>query len=105
MQKLRTEVISLSYHPLRLADVSIRAVAVHRGLALSVHPILLQHGSELVGRQVAVESVPGLRILSQPIDPPLKVLLLGQIDPMDLSGLHLPLQHLRGKKNYICMSK
>jgi hypothetical protein len=37
--------------------------------------------------------------------PPLKVLLLGQIDPIDLDGLHLPLQHLCGKMNYICMSK
>jgi hypothetical protein len=33
------------------------------------------------------------------------VLLLGQIDPMDLGGLHLLLQHLHAKENYICMSK
>jgi hypothetical protein len=33
------------------------------------------------------------------------MLLLGQIDPMDLGGLHLPLQHMRAKKNYIYMSK
>jgi hypothetical protein len=34
-----------------------------------------------------------------------KVLVLVQINLMDLGGLHLPLQHLRAKKNYICMSK
>jgi hypothetical protein len=28
-QKLRIEIMSLSYHPLRLADVSIHAVVVH----------------------------------------------------------------------------
>jgi hypothetical protein len=64
---------------------------VHRGLALSVHPIPLRHGSELVGRLVAAKLVPSLRILNQSIDPlSLKVLLLGQIDHMDLGGLHLP---------------
>jgi hypothetical protein len=36
---------------------------------------------------------------------PLKVILLGQIDPVNLGGLHLPLQHMREKENYICMSK
>jgi hypothetical protein len=35
----------------------------------------------------------------------MKVLLLGQIDLIDLGGLHLPLQHQRAKKNYIRMSK
>jgi hypothetical protein len=93
--------MSISYHPLRLADVSIRAIAVHSGLALSVQPAPLRHGSELVRHPVAIE----LLILNQPIDPPMKVLLLGQIDPVDLGGLHLSLQHLRAKKNYICMSK
>jgi hypothetical protein len=34
---LRIEIMSLSYHLLRLADVSIHAVEVHRLLA---HPIL-----------------------------------------------------------------
>jgi hypothetical protein len=70
MQKLRIEIMSLSYHPLHLADVSIRAVAMHRGIALLVQPIRLRHGSELVGRSVAVEPVLGLLILNQPIDPP-----------------------------------
>jgi hypothetical protein len=94
--------MSLSYHPLRLVDVSVLAVAVHRGLALPVQPVPLRHDSKLVGRPVAVEPVLGLLILNQPIDPPpLKVLLLGQIDPVDLGGL----QHLRAEKNYICMSK
>jgi hypothetical protein len=40
-QKLRIEIMSLSYHPLHLVDVSIRVVAVHRGLALLVLPVLL----------------------------------------------------------------
>jgi hypothetical protein len=70
-----------------------------------VHPVLLRQGSELVGCPVAAEPVPGLQILNQPIDPTPKVLLLGQIDPVDLGGLQLPLQHLRAKRNYICMSK
>jgi hypothetical protein len=38
---LRIDIMSFSYHPLRLVDVSVRAVAVHRGLALLVHPIPL----------------------------------------------------------------
>jgi hypothetical protein len=40
-QKLRTEIMSLSYHHLRLADVSVCAIAMHRGLALLVCPVLL----------------------------------------------------------------
>jgi mRNA-degrading endonuclease toxin of MazEF toxin-antitoxin module len=105
MQKLRIELMSLSYHPLHLADVSVRVIAVHRGLALLVCPVLLRHGSELDGHPVAVELVPGLQRLNQQIDLPLKVLLLCQIDPVDLARLQLPLQHLRAKKNYIWMSK
>jgi hypothetical protein len=58
--------MSISYHPLRLADVSVRAIAVHSGLALSVQPAPLRHGSELVRHPVAIE----LLILNQPIDPP-----------------------------------
>jgi hypothetical protein len=92
--------MSLSYHPLHLMDVFVRAVAVHRGPAL---PVTLWHGFEIVRRPVVTEPVPNLWILNQPIDPSLKMLLLGQIDPVDLGGLHLLLQHLRTKKNYICM--
>jgi hypothetical protein len=70
MQKLRIEIMSLSYHPLRLADVSIRTVTVHQGLALPVILVLLRHGSELVGCLVTDEPVPGLWILNQPINHP-----------------------------------
>jgi hypothetical protein len=95
--------MSLSYHHLCLADgVRQRRSGAPR-LALPVLPVPLRHGSELVKRLVAIEPIPDLLILNQPIDP-LKVLLLGQIDLVDLGGLHLPLQHLRVKKNYICMS-
>jgi hypothetical protein len=59
--------MSLSYHPLHLANMSIRAVAVHRELAL---PIPLRHDTEFIERPVAAEPVPGLLILNQPIDPP-----------------------------------
>jgi hypothetical protein len=104
-QKFRIEIMSLPYHPLHLADLSNHAIVVHRGLALSVCPVLLLHGSELIRRPILAEPVPSLQRLNQPIDPPLKVLLLGQIDPVDLGGLHLPLQHLRAKKYYIWMSK
>jgi hypothetical protein len=96
--------MSLSYHPLHLVDVLIYTIVVHRGLALPVQPVLLRHGSKLIGCLVATEPIPGLWILNQPIAP-LKVLLLGRIDPVDLGGLYLPLQHLRAKKKYICMSK
>jgi hypothetical protein len=101
MKKLRIKIMSLSYHHLCLEDVFIHAVAVHRGLSLLVLPVSLQHGSKLIGRPVATEPVLGLWMLNQPIDPPLKVLLLGQIDPMDLYGLHLLLQHLRAKKIHL----
>jgi hypothetical protein len=37
MQKLRIKIISLSYQPLGLADVSVRAIAVHR---LLTQPIM-----------------------------------------------------------------
>jgi hypothetical protein len=97
--------MSLSYHPLILVDVSVHAVAVHRGHALSVQPISLRHGSELVRRPVAIEPVTGLLILNQPIaPPPLMGLLLGQIDLVYMCWLHLLLQHLHAKKNYICIS-
>jgi hypothetical protein len=33
--------MSLSYHHLSLADVYVHVVAVHQGLALLVHPVLL----------------------------------------------------------------
>jgi hypothetical protein len=59
--------MSLFYHPLRLVDMSISVIAVHRGFALSVP---LQHGSELIGCLVAAELVSGLQILNQPIDHP-----------------------------------
>jgi hypothetical protein len=62
--------MSLSYHPLHLTDMSVYAIAVHRGLALLILLVLLQHGSELVGRLVAAKPVPSLRILNQLIDPP-----------------------------------
>jgi hypothetical protein len=67
-QKLRIEIMSLSYHLLRLVDVSIHVVAVHRVLACSVLP--LRHNSKLAGRSVAAELFPDLRVLNQPIDPP-----------------------------------
>jgi hypothetical protein len=41
MQKLRIKIMSLSYHPLRLADMSVCTVVVHRGLALPVLSIPL----------------------------------------------------------------
>jgi hypothetical protein len=61
--------MSLSYHPLCLADVSVHAIAVHRWLALQIHPVPLRHDSKLIRHPVATEPVPGLLILNQPIDP------------------------------------
>jgi hypothetical protein len=86
--------MSLSYHPLGLAYVSVCVVAVHRLLAHPILPILLQHGSKLIGCPPATEPVLGLWILNQPIDRPLKVLVSGQLDPFHLCKLHLLLQHL-----------
>jgi hypothetical protein len=83
--------MSLSYHPLCLADVFVHAVVVHRLLARPIPSVSLRHGSKLTGR-------PGLQILHQPIDVPLKVLLLGQIDFMDLGGLPLLLQYMCAKE-------
>jgi hypothetical protein len=65
-------------------DVSVHAVVVHQLLA---YPIL--------GHPLAKELVSGLWILNQPIDYPLKVLVLGQVDSFHLCGLHLLLQHMR----------
>jgi hypothetical protein len=87
--------VRVSYHPLCLADVTVHAIVVHRRLAQPVLPVPLQDGSELHGRPPPAQPVPGLRILDQPIDQPLKVLLLGQVDAMCQRGLHLLLQDLR----------
>jgi hypothetical protein len=76
MQKLRIGIMSLSYHPLCLADMSICAIVVHRELALQVQLVPLRHGSKFIGRPVAVEPAPGLLILNQSIAP-LKMLHLG----------------------------
>jgi hypothetical protein len=67
---------------------------VHRLLTQSVLPVPLRHSSKLVGRPPAAKPVLGLRILNQPIDRPLKVLVLGQIGPFHPRELHLLLQHL-----------
>jgi hypothetical protein len=87
--------VRVSYHPLCLADVTVRTVVVHRRLAQPVLSIPLQVSYELYGRPPLAQPVPGLQILDQPIDRPLKVLLLGQVDAMRQHGLHLLLQDLR----------
>jgi hypothetical protein len=92
MQKLRIKIMNLLYHHLGLANVSVHTVEVHRLLAQLV---LLRHSSKVLGRSPPVESFPGLRIVNQPIDRLVKVLVLGQIDLFHLCGLHLLLQHLR----------
>jgi hypothetical protein len=83
----------------------VHVIVAHRLLPHLILPVPLQHDSKLVGHPIATEPVACLKILHQPIDVPLKVLLLGQIDLVDLGGLHLLLQHLHAKENYICMSK
>jgi hypothetical protein len=97
--------MSLSYHPLHIANMFVYAIAVHQLLTPPVLPVPLQHGSKLVRRPPTAEPVPDLWIFHQPNDVPLKVLLLGQIDPVDLGELHLLLQHLHAKENYICIPK
>jgi hypothetical protein len=78
-----------------LADVTIRPVAVHRHLAPSIVLILLQEGSELQRRTPLIHRVPDLRNFDEPIDLPLKSLLLGQVGVVHLAGLYQLLQHLR----------
>jgi hypothetical protein len=60
MQKLRLEIMSLSSHSLHLADVFLRAVAVHQLLAQLVLLVPLQHSSKLVRCPPAAELVLGL---------------------------------------------
>jgi hypothetical protein len=86
--------MSLSCHPLGLADVFVHTIAVHLLAAEPILLVLLRHDYKLVGRPPAVEPIPGLRILNQPIDQPLKVPVLGQIDPFHLRQLHLLIQNL-----------
>jgi hypothetical protein len=95
MQNLRIEIMKPSYHPLGLADVSVRVVAVHQLLTQLVLSVPFRHNSKVLGCPPVAEPVTDLRILNQPIDCPLKVLVLGQIEPFHLRGLHLLLQHMR----------
>jgi hypothetical protein len=70
-------------------NMSIYVIAMHQLLAHLVLLGLLRHGSKLVERPPVVEPVSSLQILHQPINIPLKVLLLDQIDLMYQGGLHL----------------
>jgi hypothetical protein len=98
-----------NYEPFLPSSASCGRVYPHCSGALRACSIGLcssaRHGSKLIGHPAATELVPSIRRLNQPINLHLKVLLLGQIDPVDLAVLHLPLQHLHVKKNYIWMSK
>jgi hypothetical protein len=85
---------NISYQPLGLADVTAHAIVVHRCLALLVVLVPLQEGSELRKHPPLTHHVPGLRIFDEPIDLPLKLLLLGQVDVVHLAGLYWLLQHL-----------
>jgi hypothetical protein len=84
--------------------VTFRAIVVHQCLAQPVLPVPLQVGFELRGRPPPAQPVSGLWILGQPIDQPLKVQLLGQVDAMRQRGLHLLLQELQCLKplKYLC---
>jgi hypothetical protein len=59
-----------------------------------VLPVPIQDDSKVLKRPPPTEPVPGLPILNQQTNRPLKVLVLGQVDIMRLRGLHLFLQHL-----------
>jgi hypothetical protein len=77
MKNLWKERKSISYQSLGLAGMTIRPVVVHRCLAPSVVPVPLRGGSELRGRQPLAHHIPGLQIFDEPIELPLKLLLLG----------------------------
>jgi hypothetical protein len=93
-KNLRKERRIVSYPPLGLADMTVRPVVVHQRLALSV--LLVPHwdGFELLGCPPLTYRVTSLKIFNQPINLPLKLLLLGQVDVMRLMWLYHPLQHL-----------
>jgi hypothetical protein len=85
----------VSYHPMGLADVIVCAVVVHRCLALSVVPVSLREGSELLERPPLAHGIPVLHIPDESINLPKKLMLLGQVDVMRLVGFYHLLQHLR----------
>jgi hypothetical protein len=94
MKNLRKERKSVSYQPLGLADMTVHPVVVHQWLALSVLSVPLGDGSELRERPPLAHRVPSLRIFDQPINLPLKLLLLGQVDVVCLMWFYRLLQHL-----------
>jgi hypothetical protein len=65
------------YHPLDLTDMSIRVVTVHRLLAQPILAVLLQDDSKILEHPPVTEPISNLRILNQPIDHLLKVILCG----------------------------
>jgi hypothetical protein len=79
MQKLRIEIIS---------------IISSSGSYGCVRPVCSCRSPKVLGRPPATEPVPGLWILNQPIDRPVKVLILDQVDPFLLCELHLLLQHM-----------
>jgi hypothetical protein len=93
-KNLKKERKSVSYLPLDLADVTVHPVVVHWRLALSLLSVLQWDGFELLGRPPLAHHVPSLWIFEQPINLPLKLLPLGQVDVVHLIWLYRLLQHL-----------
>jgi hypothetical protein len=93
MKNLWNERKSISYQLLGLMDVTVHPIVVHRRLAPSVVPVLLQEGSELHGCPPLAHRIPSLWIFDESVDLPLKLLLLGQGDVMRLAGLYRLLLH------------
>jgi hypothetical protein len=126
MKNLRKERKSVSYQPLGLEDVT-SSLAHHvlslqkkykpmtcsigstcstlRWLALSVLPVPHWDGFELHGRPPLAHHVPSLWIFDQPINLPLKLLLLGQVDVLRLIWLYRSLQHLRVVQQMLLQDK
>jgi hypothetical protein len=77
MKHLRKERKNVSYQSLGLAGMTIHPIVVHCRLVLLVVLVLLRDGFELCGRPPLTHRVLGLRIFDEPIDLPLKLLLLG----------------------------
>jgi hypothetical protein len=94
MKNLRKERKSVSYQPLGFADLTARPVVVHWWLALSILSVPQWDGFELLRRPPLTHRVPNLQIFDQPINFPLKLLLLGQVDVMCMIWLYQSLQHL-----------
>jgi hypothetical protein len=95
-KNIREERKIVSYPPLGPVDVTVCPIVVHRHHALLFQPVLLWYGSKLHGHPPLAHRIPSLWIFDYPINLPLKLLLLSQVDVLCLAWLYQLLHHLQG---------